>query len=89
MCIHLVLIPRKDITLGNCLREGSHHSLRLMLVSFPGQRSGDGELQSVSSQEVELRRSESRMRSLMRDEVLINVQKFATQVLGLHACKCT
>ena len=78
-----------DTKKGHYLSEIGHHSLCLMLVSFPGQRGGDGELESVSSQEVELRRSESRMRSLMRDEVLINVQKFATQVLGLRACKCT
>lgn len=53
----------------------------------PGQRSGDGEPESMSSpptsHEVEPRRSESRLRSLMRDELLINVQKFATQVLGI------
>lgn len=58
-----------------------------MLVSCPGQRSGDGELESLSSpptsHEVEPRRSESRLRSLMRDELLINVQKFATQVPGI------
>ena len=51
----------------------------------PGQRSGDGEPESIppTSHEVEPRRSESRLRSLMRDELLINVQKFATHVLGI------
>ena len=57
----------------------------------PGQRSGDGEQESPpsSSHEVEPRRPISRMKSLMRDELLINVQKFATQVLNVVVpCVC-
>ena len=73
-----------------------------------GQRSGDGELKSVSlptasqgegeEEEEEAEgggaelarsppsQSQSRMKLLMRDELLINVQKFATQVHAYIYC---
>lgn len=39
----------------------------------------------VESEDLVPRRSSARMRAMLRDEVLINAQKFITQVYNIHA----
>ncbi len=51
------------------------------MPAVSSQRAGEDEEEEGEEGRVPPSRSELRLKSLMRDELLINVQKFATQVI--------